>query len=376
MSMKKGSPMTKVPFLDLHTQYETIRDEVASAIQQVLDRSAFVGGPFVERFEDEFAGFCGCRYAVGVSSGTSALWMTLLSLGVGPGDEVITVPNTFIATAEAISMCGARPVFVDVEEQSYTMNAVLLENAVTSKTKAIIPVHLFGQPADMDKIIEFAERHKLPVIEDACQAHGSLYKGRPVGSIGIAGCFSFYPGKNLGAYGEAGAVVTSDLGLAEKIRMLRDHGQSRKYYHAMIGWNGRMDGIQGAVLSVKLKYLSGWNDARREHAALYDKLLAGLKGITPPREMDYAKHVYHIYAVRTKNRAALEEFLAEKGIACLIHYPLPIHLQDAYRSFGLERGNFPIAEKCAGELLSLPMYPELAENQIEHVVRKIRNFSS
>jgi dTDP-4-amino-4,6-dideoxygalactose transaminase len=368
--------MTKVPFLDLHTQYETIRDEVASAIQQVLDSSAFVGGPFVERFEDEFAGFCGCRYAVGVSSGTSALWMTLLSLGVGPGDEVITVPNTFIATAEAISMCGARPVFVDVEEQSYTMNTALLEKAVTSKTKAIIPVHLFGQPADMDKIIEFAERHKLPVIEDACQAHGSLYKGRPVGSIGIAGCFSFYPGKNLGAYGEAGSVVTSDSGLAEKIRMLRDHGQTRKYYHAMIGWNGRMDGIQGAVLSVKLKYLSGWNDARRGHAALYDSLLAGLKGITLPREMDYARHVYHIYAVRTKNRAALESFLAGKGIACLIHYPLPIHLQDAYRSFGLESGNFPIAEKYAGELLSLPMYPELAESQIEHVAREIRNFFS
>lgn len=368
--------MIKVPFLDLHTQYETIRDEIAAAIQQVLDSSAFVGGPFVERFENEFAGFCGCRYALGVSSGTSALWMTLLSIGVGPGDEVITVPNSFIATAEAISMCGARPVFVDVEEQSYTMNTALLEKAVTPRTKAIIPVHLFGQPADMDPIIGFAERHKLHVIEDACQAHGSMYKGRPVGSMGIAGCFSFYPGKNLGAYGEAGAVVTSDSGLAEKIRMLRDHGQTRKYYHAVIGWNGRMDGIQGALLSVKLKYLPRWNDARRGHAALYDRLLAGLNGIILPREMNYARHVYHIYAVRTKKRDALVSFLAEKGIACLIHYPLPIHLQAAYRSFGLERGSFLISEKCAGELLSLPMYPELAENQIEQVTQEIRNFHS
>lgn len=366
----------KVPFLDLHTQYESIRDEIESAIRQVLDSSAFVGGPFVERFEDDFAAMCGCRYAVGVSSGTSALWMALLSLGIGPGDEVITVPNTFIATAEAISMSGARPVFVDVEEQSYTMNAALLENAVTPRTKAIIPVHLFGQPADMDPITEFAERHKLHVIEDACQAHGSLYKGKPAGSLGIAGCFSFYPGKNLGAYGEAGAVVTCDSGLAEKIRMLRDHGQAKKYYHAMIGWNGRMDGIQGALLSVKLKYLPGWNEARRKNAAAYDRLLAGVPGIILPREMDHTRHVYHIYAIRTEKRDALAGFLAERGIACLIHYPRPVHLQDAYRSFGFARGSFPISEKCAEELLSLPMYPELGGNQIEHVAREIRNFCS
>ena len=368
--------MTKVPFLDLHTQYETIRDEIADAIQQVLDSSEFVGGPFVERFEEEFAGFCGCRYASGVSSGTSALWMTLLSLGIGPGDEVITVPNTFIATAEAISMCGARPVFVDVDEQSYTMNPALLEGAVTPRTKAVIPVHLFGQPADMDPIMEFSARHALHVIEDACQAHGALYRGRPAGSIGIAGCFSFYPGKNLGAYGEAGAVVTNDPELTKKIRILRDHGQVRKYHHTMIGWNGRMDGIQGALLSVKLKYLSRWNETRRKNAALYDRLLANTANISLPREMDYAKHVYHVYAIRTKNRDALQGFLAERGINCLIHYPLPIHLQDAYRSFGFEGGNFPISENCAGGFLSLPMYPELAGNQIEHVVREIQNFYS
>lgn len=374
--MKKRYLMTKVPFLDLHTQYETIRDEIAAAIQQVLDSSEFVGGPFVERFEEEFAGFCGCRYAAGVSSGTSALWLTFLSLGIGPGDEVITVPNTFIATAEAISMCGARPVFVDVEEQSYTMNPALLEGAVTPRTKAVIPVHLFGQPADMDPIMEFSARHKLHVIEDACQAHGAQYRGRPAGSIGIAGCFSFYPGKNLGAYGEAGAVVTNDPELAKKIRTLRDHGQVRKYHHTMIGWNGRMDGIQGAILSVKQKYLSRWNEARRKNAALYDRLLAKTANISLPREMDYARHVYHIYAIRANNRDALQDFLAERGINCLIHYPLPIHLQDAYRSFGFEGGNFPISENCAGEFLSLPMYPELAGSQIEHVVREIGNFYS
>lgn len=366
----------KVPFLDLHNQYQTIRCEIASAIQQVLDSSAFVGGPFVERFEEEFANLCGSRFTLGVSSGTSALWLTLLGLGIGPGDEVITVPNSFIATAEAISMCGARPVFVDVNEQSYTMNAALLENAVTSRTRAIIPVHLFGQPADMDPIVAFAEKHKLHVIEDACQAHGSRYKGRPVGSIGIAGCFSFYPGKNLGAYGEAGAVVTANPDLADKIRILRDHGQTRKYYHAMIGWNSRMDGIQGALLSVKLKHLLDWNEARRKNAALYDSLLTEIQEINLPKKMDYAQHVYHIYAIRTKNRDKLKDFLAHRGIDCLIHYPLPIHLQEAYRPLRLERGSFPISETCAEEFLSLPMYPDLAGNQIEYVAQEIRNFYS
>jgi dTDP-4-amino-4,6-dideoxygalactose transaminase len=300
--------------------------------------------------------------------------MTLLSLGIGPGDEVITVPNTFIATAEAISMCGARPVFVDVDEQSHTMNPALLEGVVTPRTKGVIPVHLFGQPADLDPISEFAEKHKLYVIEDACQAHGAQYRGRPAGTIGIAGCFSFYPGKNLGAYGEAGAVVTNNPELAQKIRVLRDHGQIRKYHHTMIGWNGRMDGIQAALLCVKLKYLSRWNEARRKNAALYDRLLANIAGIILPREMDYARHVYHIYAIRAKYRDALQVFLAERGISSLIHYPLPIHLQDAYRSFGFKAGDFPVSENCAGELLSLPMYPELSGNQIEHVVGEIRNY--
>lgn len=364
-----------VPFLDLQTQFRAIRGEIELSIREVLDSSAFVGGPFVEKFEKSFAGFCGCGHAVGVSSGTSALWMTLICLGIGPGDEVITVPNTFIATAEAISLCGARPVFVDVLENSYTLNPELLERAVTPRTRAIIPVHLFGQPADMDPIMAFAGSRRLFVIEDACQAHGALYKGIPVGSIGDAGCFSFYPGKNLGAYGEAGAVVTNNAELAKKISMLRDHGQSQKYFHSMVGWNGRMDGIQGAVLSVKLGYLASWNERRRHNAALYRDLLQGQEGIVLPMEMEYARHVYHIYAVRVRNRDAFISCLNEKGIGCGIHYPLPVHLQEAYRTFAIAKGTFPVAEKCAEQLVSLPMYPELTREQIAYVADKIVNHS-
>jgi dTDP-4-amino-4,6-dideoxygalactose transaminase len=366
----------KVPFLDLRTQYDAIRDEIGHAIQRVLNDSAFISGPYVEKFEKEFARFCGCRYAVGTSNGTSALWMSLLGLGIGPGDEVITVPNTFIATAEAISFSGAKPVFVDVDEQSYTMDPMLLERAINPRTKAIIPVHLFGQPADMDPILEVAKRHRLAVIEDACQAHGALYRGRPVGSFGVAACFSFYPGKNLGAYGEAGAVVTNDPELAEKIRTLRDHGQLRKYYHKVIGWNGRMDGLQGAVLSVKLAHLPAWNDARRSNAGLYSCLLADREEIHLPREMDYARHVYHLYVIRTRRRDDLKSYLAGKGIECGIHYPVPIHLQEAYRHLGIQKGAYPIAEKCAEEFLSLPMYPELTREQIECVTAELPNKGS
>lgn len=366
----------KVPFLDLRTQYDAIRDEIGHAIQRVLNDSAFISGPYVEKFEKEFAEFCGCRYAVGTSNGTSALWMSLLGLGIGPGDEVITVPNTFIATAEAISFSGAKPVFVDVDEQSYTMDPRLLERAINPRTKAIIPVHLFGQPADMDPILEVAKRHRLAVIEDACQAHGALYRGRSVGSIGAAACFSFYPGKNLGAYGEAGAVVTNDAELAEKIRTLRDHGQLRKYYHKVIGWNGRMDGLQGAVLSVKLAYLPAWNEARRRNAGVYACLLADREEIILPREMDYARHVYHLFVIRTRCRDDLKGYLAEKGIECGIHYPVPIHLQEAYRHIGIKKGAFPVAEKCAEEFLSLPMYPELTKKQIECVTAELQNKES
>lgn len=364
----------KVPFLDLKSQYLSIKDEVAVAIQQVLDNTAFASGPFVAKFEKQFAEFCQTQHAAGVSSGTSALWLSLLALGVGPGDEVITVPDTFIATAEAISFTGAKPVFVDVEDKTYNMNPALLEAAITPRTRAIIPVHLFGQMADMDPIMAVAKKHKLFVIEDASQAHGAEYKGKRAGSIGDLGCFSFYPGKNLGAYGEGGAVVTNNAELDKKVRMLRDHGQSEKYIHAMIGWNGRLDGFQGAILSVKLKYIQDWNEARRSHARQYSQLLAGVKGVIAPVEASYAKHIYHVYAIRVPNRKALMDALAQKDIHCGIHYPVPVHLQEAYRMLGLGPGSFPVAEKCADEFVSLPMYPELTEAQVAAVVAEIKNF--
>jgi len=363
----------KVPFLDLKAQYESIRDEIAIAIQRVLESCAFAGGQFVTQFEKEFASFCKCRFAVGVGSGTESLWLTLLALGVGRDDEVITVPNTFIATAEAISFCGATPVFVGIDNETYTMNPVLLEAAITPRTKAIIPVHLFGQMADMDPIMELAKKKGLFVVEDSCQAHGAEYKGRPAGSIGDAVCFSFYPGKNLGAYGEAGAVVTNNQELAEKIRTLRDHGQLEKYQHTMIGWNARMDGLQGAILSVKLKHLSEWNEARRNNAKIYNKLLADVDGIITPKEADYAKHVYHIYAIRIQDREKLITALADKGIQCGIHYPIPIHLQEAYCYSGLRKNSFPVAERCSQELISLPMFPELTKEQTKYVVREIKS---
>jgi dTDP-4-amino-4,6-dideoxygalactose transaminase len=363
-----------VPFLDLKAQYLPIKDEIHTALDGVLEKTAFAGGPFVAQFEKEFAAFCGTEHAVGVGNGTDALWMALLAFGVKPGDEVITVPDTFIATCEAISYCGATPVFVDVDEKSYNMDPALLEAAITPKTKGIIPVHLFGQMADMDPIMEIAKKHKLFVIEDASQAHGSLYKEKIAGSIGDAGCFSFYPGKNLGAYGEAGAVVTNNSALADKMRMYRDHGSSKKYYHQVIGWNARMDGFQGAVLSVKLKYLPQWNEARRKNAALYNQLFAGTDGIITPTEMTHAKHVYHVYALRVKNRDALISALGEKGIGTNVHYPVPIHLQNAYEFMGLKQGSYPVAEKCASEFVSLPMFAELTEEQINYVADAVKAY--
>jgi dTDP-4-amino-4,6-dideoxygalactose transaminase len=364
----------KVPFLDLKAQYASIKDEITVALQQVLDNTAFAGGPFVEKFEKDFASFCQCEHAIGVGNGTEALWAALLSLGVGPGDEVITAPNTFIATAEAISFCGAKPIFIDLDEQTYNLNPILLEDAITPKTKAVIPVHLFGQMADMDPIMEIARAHGLFVIEDACQAHGAEYKGRRAGSIGDVGCFSFYPGKNLGAYGEAGAIVTNNAELADKIRMFRDHGQKKKYYHSMIGWNARMDGFQGAVLSVKLKYIAEWNEARRRNAQLYNKLLAAVDDVIIPMEADYNKHVYHVYAIRTKDRDTLIKTLAEKEIFCGIHYPVPLHLQEAYKFLGRGKGSFLVTERCAEEFISLPMFAELTQGQIERVTNEIKCF--
>ncbi len=356
-----------VPFLNLKLQYKTIKDEIHDAINKVIAKTAFAGGPFVAQFEKEFAEFCKCQYAIGVGSGTEALWMPLLALGIGRGDEVITVPNTFIATTEAISFCGATPVFVDIDEKTYNINPDLLEAAITPKTRAIIPVHIFGQTADMDPIMKIAGKHNLFVIEDACQSHGSEYKEKRAGSIGDAAAFSFYPGKNLGAFGEGGAITTNNLELATKMQMFRDHGQTQKYYHGIIGWNARMDGIQGAVLSVKLKHLESWNEARRKNAHLYNELLSNVNGVTTPVEADYAKHVYHIYAIRVQNRDTLISKLADKDISSGIHYPVPIHLQEAYSFLGQGKNSFPVAEKCAGEFVSLPMFPELTREQIEYV---------
>lgn len=370
-----------VPFLDLKAQYLTIKDEIQAALNAVLDATAFAGGPFVAQFEKEFAAFCQTEHCIGVGNGTDALWMALLALGVGPGDEVITVPDTFIATAEAISYCGATPVFVDVDEKSYNMDPQKLEECIVTRNsqpgtpnrlKAIIPVHLFGQTTDMDPILEIAKKYGLAVVEDASQAHGALYKGKPAGSMGDAGCFSFYPGKNLGAYGEAGAVVTNNSALADKMRILRDHGSSKKYYHQVVGWNARMDGFQGAVLSVKLKYLSAWNEGRRKNAQLYNAKLSGFNGVITPPEMDYAKHVYHVYALRVKDRDGLISKLGEKGIGTNVHYPVPVHLQNAYEFLGLPKGSFPVAEKVASEFVSLPMFAELTEEQVRYVAEEVK----
>jgi len=346
--------------------------ELIDAFCRVTESSAFAGGPFVARFESEFAAFCRTQYALGVGSGSDALWLSLLSLGVGQGDEVITTPNSFMATAEAISICGARPVFVDIDERTYTMDPAQLEQAITLRTQAIIPVHLFGHMADMDAIQAVAARYGTPVVEDACQAHGAGYKGRRAGSLGVVGCFSFYPGKNLGAFGEAGAVTTAEPELCSRVQALRDHGQAAKNLHDTIGWNARMDGIQAAVLSVKLRHLDAANEARRAHARLYDELLAEEPRVMRPWAAPYAQHVYHIYAVRVRDRDGVLQRMAAQGVNCAVHYPVPIHLQRAYGFLGMGPGSFPVAERCARELLSLPIYPELRADEVELVARTLK----
>jgi dTDP-4-amino-4,6-dideoxygalactose transaminase len=362
-----------VPFLDLKAQYEGIKDEVEGAIREVIDSCAFAGGPFVEKFEHAFAQFCGSEHAIGVGSGTEAIWLALVALGVGNGDEVITVPNTFIATAEAISLSGATPVFVDIDQKTCNMDVSALEQAITPKTKAVIPVHLYGQMADMYPILDLASTYKLYVVEDACQAHGAEYHGKRAGTLGDAGCFSFYPGKNLGAYGDAGAVVTNQEALAAAIRSLRDHGQTVKYLHKVIGWNARMDGIQAAVLDVKLKHLASWNDARRRHADYYTRSLAGIEEIQCPIEVPHASHVYHIYPIFTNNREKLIAKLEKRNIQYGIHYPDPVHLQPAYRMLNHTHGDFPHAENTAAMQLSLPMYPELSQEQLAYVVETLKD---
>lgn len=364
-----------VPFQDLKAHHDPLRSELLGAIEAVVDCSAFSGGTFVEQFESEFASYCDARFAIGVGSGTEALWFALLAMGIGPGDEVITAPSSFIATAEAISFTGATPVFVDIDERSYNLDPSLIEAAITPRTKCIMPVHLFGQPADMAPILEIARRHGLRVLEDAAQAHGAEYCGRRIGSIGDAACFSFYPGKNLGALGEAGAVVTNDAKLRDQILLLRNHGQAKKHRHEVVGWNGRMDGIQAAVLSIKLKHLELSTERRRGHAAHYDQVLAEAEGVSLPVAFAAIRHVYHIYAIRVADREHVMKSCQNRGIATAIHYPVPIHLQKAYAHLGYQSGSLPVAEKCASEFISLPMFSELKTEQINYVATSLQEIT-
>ena len=391
----------RIPFLDLVTPHKELREELIGVFNSALDTAGFIGGPVVEAFEREFAEYCDVSHCVGVGSGTDALRFALVAAGVGEGDIVVTVPNTFIATAEAISQAGARVVFVDIDEQTYNMDVEwlqeylerrcyvdsqtgdLIDRRLEMRVAAVVPVHLYGQPADMDRILELAERYKLIVIEDACQAHGAEYFSRragcwkKAGSMGRAAAFSFYPGKNLGACGEAGAVTTNDGELAQKIRMLRDHGQAQKYYHDMEGYNGRLDAIQAGLLKVKLARLAAWNEQRRQSASEYRKLFAGSeKDVGIPYEPAWTKAVYHLYVVRVANRLELQRYLAEAQIGTAIHYPVPLHLQKAYEGLGYKPGDFPATERVANEILSLPMYPGLEPKQQALVAKKVKLFAS
>jgi len=424
-----------IPFLDLKTPHLELEEELVRVFRECLRTASFVGGEQVQGFEQEFAQFCETKYCVAVNSGTDALRFALIAAGIGPGDEVITVPNTFIATTEAISQTGAKPVFVDIDEKTYNMDPNQLEDylkkqrkvrgargkgltrnpkpetcnnsfrltpnasRLTAQPKAVLPVHLYGQPADMDSILEIANKYGLIVIEDACQAHGALYYSRKeerwkkAGSMGLAGCFSFYPGKNLGACGEGGAVTTNDEKIAQKVMMLRDHGQAKKYYHEFEGYNGRLDAIQAGILRVKLKHLADWNEKRRHNASLYTQYLTrnpqlatrntqhltrnsqpATRNIIIPFEPSWTKAVYHLYIIRTQKRDELQKYLSENGISTGLHYPIPLHLQNAYKDFNLINGNYPITEKVSNEILSLPMFPNLTSEQIEYVTSKIKNF--
>lgn len=352
----------KVPFVDLLQQYHALKEEIDRAVLDVLESSSYILGAAVERFERDVCEYIGVSHAIGVNSGTDALLLSLVACGVGHGDEVITVSNSFFATAEAVCLAGAHPIFVDVLESTQTMDAALLERAITPRTRAIIPVHLYGQPADMDEILVIAERHGLVVIEDACQAIGVLYKGRRVGSLAKTGCFSFVPAKNLGCFGDGGLITTNDDNLARILQMLRDHGSSRKYVHERIGHNSRLDCLQAAVLSVKLKYLDDWNAARRRIAVQYDELLQGTGLVTPTVGPDRT-HIYHLYVVRSRSRDELQAALNRRGVSTLIHYPIPIHQQEAFRDS--VRAELPVTEKLAQEILSLPMWPLMSQAQVE-----------
>lgn len=365
----------KVPYLDLKAQYQSIKPEIDAAIARVLDSCQFVLGSEVAAFEQNFAKYCGTSECIALNSGTSALHLALLAAGVGEGDEVITVPFTFVASVSAVLYACATPVLVDIEPRSFNMDPAALEAAITPRTKAILPVHLYGQSADMDSIMDVARRHGLVVIEDAAQAHGAKYKGRPVGSIGDLACFSFYPGKNLGAYGEGGAVTTNNPEFARSVRMLRDWGQDRKYHHVMRGYNYRMEGFQGAILGVKLNHLDRWTEARRAVVSRYNELLAHAD-VETPLEMPWARHVYHVYTLRSGDRDGLQAALTADGIQTGIHYPVPVHMQPAYAGLGYGPGAFPHAEAAAKQVLSLPLYPEISREAVEHVATAVRKASA
>lgn len=365
----------KIDFVDLKAQYASISSEVDEAIRRVVVASDFILGKDVELFEREFASFCGVAQAIGVDSGASALELALRAYDIGAGDEVITVSHTFSATAFAISATGAQPVFIDADESSYNLDPALIEAAITPRTRAIVPVHLYGQPADIEEIARTARRHNLLLIEDACQAHGASYDGKRVGSFGDAAAFSFYPGKNLGAYGDGGVIVTNDDAVAEKLRILRNCGQAEKYKHVMVGFNRRLDSLQAAVLRVKLRHLDTWNEARRNVARLYNEFLRDVDDIVTPHEGENRTHVYHLYVIQHPNRDGLMAHLRERGISAGLHYPTPVHLQPCYEFLKVPRGSLPVTESLASRVISLPMYPELTREQIQFVCDQVKQFS-
>lgn len=362
-----------VPFLDLQTQYKSIESEVLPGITDVMERAGFIMGPEVDQFEKDFAAFTGAENCIGVGTGCDALLYAIKGCGIGAGDEIIVPANTFIATVLAVTAAGATPVLVDCLEDTYTIDPEAVAAAVTEKTKAIMPVHLYGQAAEMDPLMKIAKKNGIIVIEDAAQAHGALYKGRPCGSIGKAGCFSFYPGKNLGAYGDGGAITTNDSDLAAQIRLLHNYGQRVKYEHVVAGWNSRLDSIQGVVLNAKLKRLKEWNECRHQNAIAYSERLGDTPLVLPVERTDHY-HIYHLYVVLSDRRDELMTFLGEKGVSCGMHYPVPVHLQEAYSDLGYKEGDFPLSEKFAKQLVSLPMFPELTIDQIDYIVEKVHEF--
>ncbi|MCF7907843.1 MAG: DegT/DnrJ/EryC1/StrS family aminotransferase [Candidatus Omnitrophica bacterium] len=364
-----------VPFVDLQIQYRKLSKEINQRLIETVESGSFILGESVQKFEQEFANYCGAKHAVGIASGTAALFLSLKSLGVGRGDEVITPANTFIATALAIYYTGAKIILVDIDEETYNLDIKKTEAVINSKTKAILPVHLYGQPIDLEPLLALAKKHNLIVVEDACQAHGAEYKGKKVGGFGNAAAFSFYPGKNLGAFGDAGIVVTNDEKVKDELIMLRNYGQKQKYHHLVKGYNSRLDTIQAEILRVKLGYLDQCNEERRKSAQVYKTLLQSISDrILIPKEMSSVKHVWHLYVIRAEKRDDLQEYLKKAGISTGIHYPIPIHLQPAFSDLDYKKGDLPVTEKTADQILSLPMYPGLKEEQIEYVVKKISDF--